>query len=103
MSVKASQSKIARQAPKGTAGRLFFLSVSSGEVFSANPDGSDLKVIVSEGRGAVDNAADLARCKSLRRQLPVYRVARPHYWGPALSEPDVRLSPHPAQALQTPR
>jgi hypothetical protein len=24
-----------------------------------------------EGRGAVDNAADLARCKSLRRQLPV--------------------------------
>src|SRR5260370_1941354 len=23
-----------------------------------------------EGRGAVDNAADLARCKSLRRQLP---------------------------------
>jgi len=25
-----------------------------------------------EGRGAVDNAANLARCKSLRRQLPVY-------------------------------
>jgi hypothetical protein len=24
-----------------------------------------------EERGAVDNAADLARCKSLRRQLPV--------------------------------
>ena len=24
-----------------------------------------------EGRGAVDNAADLARCKSLCRQLPV--------------------------------
>jgi hypothetical protein len=25
-----------------------------------------------EERGAVDNAANLARCKSLRRQLPVY-------------------------------
>jgi DNA-binding transcriptional ArsR family regulator len=24
------------------------------------------------GRGAVDNAANLARCKSLRRQLPVF-------------------------------
>jgi hypothetical protein len=31
-----------------------------------------------EGRGAVDNAANLARCKSLRRQLPVYgRLAYP--------------------------
>jgi hypothetical protein len=27
--------------------RLFFLSVGSGQMFSANPDGSDLKVIVS--------------------------------------------------------
>jgi hypothetical protein len=34
--------------------------------------------------GAVDNAANLARCKSLRRQLPVCRVASPHCWGPAL-------------------
>jgi len=31
-----------------------------------------------EERGAVDNAANLARCKSLRRQLPVYgRLAYP--------------------------
>jgi hypothetical protein len=31
-----------------------------------------------EGRGAVDNTANLARCKSLRRQLPVYgRLAYP--------------------------
>jgi hypothetical protein len=31
-----------------------------------------------EGMGAVDNAANLARCKSLRRQLPVYgRLAYP--------------------------
>src|SRR5258708_16146059 len=50
MSVKASKSKIARPGPKGTAGRLFFLSASAGQVLSANPDGSDLKVIVTEGR-----------------------------------------------------
>jgi DNA-binding beta-propeller fold protein YncE len=54
MSVKASKSKVAGPTPKGTAGRLFFLSVSSGQVFSANPDGSDLKVIVSEGRRLPD-------------------------------------------------
>jgi hypothetical protein len=54
MSVKASKSKATNLTPKGTAGRLFFLSASSGQVFSANPDGSDLKVIVSEGRRIPD-------------------------------------------------
>jgi hypothetical protein len=54
MSVKASKSKATKATPKGTAGRLFFLSASSGQVFSANPDGSDLKVIVSEGRRIPD-------------------------------------------------
>jgi hypothetical protein len=54
MSLKASQSKVAKPTQKGTAGRLFFLSASSGQVFSANPDGSDLKVIVSEGRRIPD-------------------------------------------------
>jgi hypothetical protein len=54
MSVNASKSKVAQPTPKGTAGRLFFLSASSGQVFSANPDGSDLKVIVSEGRRIPD-------------------------------------------------
>jgi hypothetical protein len=54
MSSKASKSKVAKPIPKGTVGRLFFLSVSSGQVFSANPDGSDLKVIVSEGRRLPD-------------------------------------------------
>ena len=39
---------------KAKTARLFFLSVSSGQVFSANPDGSDLKVIVSEGRRLPD-------------------------------------------------
>jgi phosphoenolpyruvate synthase/pyruvate phosphate dikinase len=32
-----------------------------------------------------------------------HRVASPHCWGPALSEPDVTVSRHPAQALRTPR
>jgi len=54
MSFKASKSKVAKPTPKSTAGRLFFLSASSGQVFSANPDGSDLKVIVSEGRRIPD-------------------------------------------------
>src|SRR5487761_138236 len=31
-----------------------------------------------------------------------HRVAGPHYWGSALSEPDVTVSRHPAQALRTP-
>jgi DNA-binding beta-propeller fold protein YncE len=54
MSLQASKSKVAQPTPKGTTGRLFFLSASSGQVFSANPDGSDLKVIVSEGRRIPD-------------------------------------------------
>jgi hypothetical protein len=54
MSPKASKSQVTTPTPKGTAGRIFFLSASSGQVFSANPDGSDLKVIVSEGRRIPD-------------------------------------------------
>jgi sugar lactone lactonase YvrE len=37
-----------------TFGRLFFLDVGGGRVFSANPDGSDLKTIISEGRRLPD-------------------------------------------------
>jgi len=36
----------------------------------SNKDGTSLAES-EEGRGAVDNAANLARCESLRRQLPV--------------------------------
>jgi DNA-binding beta-propeller fold protein YncE len=58
MAVKTSKSKIRRPVANPvaevTTARLFFLSVSSGQVFSANPDGSDLKVIVSEGRRLPD-------------------------------------------------
>jgi hypothetical protein len=54
MAVKSSNSTIKKTTAKATAARLFFLSASSGEVFSANPDGSNLKVIVSEGRRVPD-------------------------------------------------
>jgi len=35
-------------------GRLFFLDVAGGRVLSANPDGSDLKTAVEEGRKLPD-------------------------------------------------
>jgi DNA-binding beta-propeller fold protein YncE len=35
-------------------GRLFFLDLGGGRVLSANPDGSDLKTIISEGRKLPD-------------------------------------------------
>jgi DNA-binding beta-propeller fold protein YncE len=60
MAVKSSKSEINKTA-NATNTRLFFLSASSGQVFSANPDGSDLKVIVSEGRRMPDGiVVDLA-------------------------------------------
>jgi len=54
MAVKSSKSEVKKTTGKAATARLFFLSASSGEVFSANPDGSDLKVIVSEGRRLPD-------------------------------------------------
>jgi hypothetical protein len=54
MAVKSSKWEIKNTTAKATTPRLFFLSVSSGQVFSVNPDGSDLKVIVNEGRRLPD-------------------------------------------------
>src|SRR6266567_3404125 len=54
MAVKFSKSEIQKNTANATTARLFFLSASSGQVFSVNPDGSDLKVIVSEGRRLPD-------------------------------------------------
>jgi sugar lactone lactonase YvrE len=54
MAVKSSESKTRKTTAKATTARLFFLSVSSGQVFSVNPDGADLKVIVNEGRRLPD-------------------------------------------------
>jgi hypothetical protein len=45
----------ANKAP--TCGRLFFLNLSAGRILSANPDGSDLKTIVDEGRKLPDGLA----------------------------------------------
>jgi hypothetical protein len=54
MAVKSSKLEVKKTTSKAATDRLFFLSASSGEVFPANPDGSDLKVIVSEGRRIPD-------------------------------------------------
>ena len=54
MTLQPSKSKTGKTAANGTTARLFFLSASSGQVFSANPDGSDLRTIVSEGKRLPD-------------------------------------------------
>jgi DNA-binding beta-propeller fold protein YncE len=54
MPVKTSKSNITKPAVELNTAQLFFLSASSGEVFSANTDGSNLKVLVSEGRRLPD-------------------------------------------------
>ena len=41
-------------AGKADTGRLFFLDLGAGRVLTANPDGSDLKTIVNEGRRLPD-------------------------------------------------
>ena len=48
-------------------GRIFFLDVAGGRILSANPDGSDLKTIVVEGRKLPDG-------------LVVDSVERHMYW-----------------------
>jgi hypothetical protein len=57
MSTTVSKSAGASSAAKSTSGRLFFLDLGGGRVMSANPDGSDLKTIVSEGRKLPDGLA----------------------------------------------
>jgi len=54
MSTTVVKQKPAKRVPPATIGRLFFLDLSAGRVLTANPDGSDLKVIVSEGRRLPD-------------------------------------------------
>jgi DNA-binding beta-propeller fold protein YncE len=51
--VQATKSRFA-SGGKTAIGRLFFLDVAGGRVLSANPDGSDLKTIVEEGRKIPD-------------------------------------------------
>ena len=40
-----------------TVARIFFLDLTGGRVLSANPDGSDLKVVVNERKSGVDGIA----------------------------------------------
>jgi len=54
MSTTISEPKGAHPAPKATSGRLFFLDLGAGRILSANPDGSDLKTILTEGRRLPD-------------------------------------------------
>ena len=52
-SSKASKSEAVKFAAK-TVGRLFFLDLAAGRILTSNPDGADLKTIVSEGRKLPD-------------------------------------------------
>jgi DNA-binding beta-propeller fold protein YncE len=54
MSATASLSKNEDATATTARARLFFLDLAGGRVLSANPDGSDLKTIVSEGRKLPD-------------------------------------------------
>src|ERR1700719_1507632 len=54
MSAIASTPIVAEAKDAPTSGRLFFLDLSGGRILSANPDGSDLKTIINEGRKLPD-------------------------------------------------
>ena len=54
MSSSAAKSKSSKVTTSATVGRLFVLDLSDGRVLSCQPDGSDLKTIVSEGRRLPD-------------------------------------------------
>lgn len=53
--ISESQSSLNRQT--GRTGRLFFLDLATGRVLSANPDGTDLRTILEEGRKLPDGLA----------------------------------------------
>ena len=57
MSAIASTSRNAAGENAPASGRLFFLNLSAGRILSANPDGSDLKTIIDEGRKLPDGLA----------------------------------------------
>ena len=53
MSSANTRARATRPAAK-TVGRLFFMDLAAGRIFTSNPDGSDLKIIVNEGRKLPD-------------------------------------------------
>jgi hypothetical protein len=55
MNQAVGSTKIAITEKESTkSGRLFFLDLGAGRVLSANPDGSDLKTIINEGKKLPD-------------------------------------------------
>src|SRR6266849_2553937 len=52
-----SKSSVTRNKGNGGVARIFFLDLGAGRVLTANPDGSDLKALVSEGRKLPDGLA----------------------------------------------
>ncbi len=61
MSKRPTLSVKTRNTNNGAAGRIFVLDLAGGRVLTANPDGSDLKTIVEEGRKLPDGlAVDIA-------------------------------------------
>jgi len=57
MSTSVSKSTPVTDRASATTGRLFFLDLAAGRVLTANPDGSDVKIIVEEGRKLPDGVA----------------------------------------------
>src|SRR4029077_14511283 len=53
-SSKASKSETVKAVDTKTVGRLYFLNLAAGHILTSNPDGSDLKTIVHEGRKLPD-------------------------------------------------
>jgi len=56
-STTVPKSKIAEYGPKPTSGHLFFLDVSGSRIMSLNPDGYNLKAIVTKGLRIPDGLA----------------------------------------------
>ena len=54
MSSTAFKTGSGEPATGSDSGRLFFLDLGAGRVLTANPDGSDLKIIINEGRQLPD-------------------------------------------------
>jgi DNA-binding beta-propeller fold protein YncE len=54
MSTSNSKTAASRAGASAASGRLFFLDASAGRVLSVNPDGSDLKTVLVEGRKIPD-------------------------------------------------
>ena len=53
----SSKPSVSRNQGNGVVARIFFLDLGAGRVLSANPDGSDLKTLLIEGRKLPDGLA----------------------------------------------